>query len=130
MDRSEHDARERRCPMLGHPVAFAYCRQPGKDLPCRKLLDCWFETFDVRSFVQEHLSEDQIRQAEAREEEVFFGVTKANRWQWDRAGMLAEMGRLGQDGQALASYIVGRVEQIEGQKNKGVQSVSRQPSRD
>ena len=33
--------------MLGHDLTFAYCRAPAKQLPCRKILDCWFETFDV-----------------------------------------------------------------------------------
>ena len=58
-----YDHRRRRCPMLGHELSFAYCRAPGKDLPCRKILDCWFETFDVRAFVREHFTDEQIRQA-------------------------------------------------------------------
>jgi len=55
-----HDNRERRCPMLGHPVKFSYCRAPGRDLPCRRVFDCWWETFDVVEFLREHLSEDEI----------------------------------------------------------------------
>ncbi|MBI9082101.1 MAG: hypothetical protein JEZ11_00805 [Desulfobacterales bacterium] len=39
---------ERRCPRLGGPVAFGYCRKCGDDgKPCFKILDCWWERFDV-----------------------------------------------------------------------------------
>lgn len=39
---------ERRCPRLGGPVAFGYCRNCGDDgRPCFKILDCWWESFDV-----------------------------------------------------------------------------------
>jgi hypothetical protein len=55
-----HDRRTRRCPMLGHGVAFAYCRSPGADLPCRKVFDCWWETFDVQAFIRRHFSDEQI----------------------------------------------------------------------
>jgi len=56
-----HDAEERRCPQLGHAVSFAYCRAMNRGLPCRKIYDCWFERFDVVSYVREHFSEQQIR---------------------------------------------------------------------
>jgi len=55
-----NDHRERRCPMLGHPVKFSYCRAPGRDLPCRRVFDCWWETFDVVAFLRPHLSEAEI----------------------------------------------------------------------
>jgi hypothetical protein len=55
-----HDGRSRRCPMLGHDVPFSYCRAPGRDLPCRKVFDCWWETFDVEGFIRSHFSEDQV----------------------------------------------------------------------
>ena len=55
-----HDRRTRRCPMLGHPIEFSYCRSPGSPLPCRKVFDCWWETFDVESFVRAHYSEKEI----------------------------------------------------------------------
>jgi len=48
--------------MLGHEVPFSYCREPGKDLPCRKILDCWFETFDVDGFIHTFYTDDQIEQ--------------------------------------------------------------------
>jgi hypothetical protein len=55
---TEHDSLSRRCPMLGHEVAFSYCRRPGQDDPCRKMLDCWWETVDIRTFVADNYSED------------------------------------------------------------------------
>jgi hypothetical protein len=48
--------------MLGHEVKFRYCREPGAPLPCRKIFDCWWETFDVRQFIDAHYSEEQIKQ--------------------------------------------------------------------
>jgi len=59
-DLTAHDGRERRCPKLGHPVPFSYCRAPGRSMPCPKVFDCWYETFDVETFVRAHFSEDEI----------------------------------------------------------------------
>ena len=53
---TEHDNRSRRCPMLGHDVPFSYCRQPGKEIPCRKIFDCWWETLDIKAFIENHYS--------------------------------------------------------------------------
>jgi hypothetical protein len=55
-----HDRRCRRCPKLGHQVEFVYCRQPGGELPCSKILDCWWETFDVEAFLRAHYTPEQI----------------------------------------------------------------------
>jgi hypothetical protein len=60
-DIANQDHRLRRCPTLGHDVPFSYCRAPAAPLPCRRILDCWWETFDVEAFVRTHFSEDQIR---------------------------------------------------------------------
>ena len=57
-----NDQHRRRCPMLGHDLNFSYCRAPGRDLPCRKILDCWWQTFDVQSFLHQHFTEDQIQE--------------------------------------------------------------------
>jgi hypothetical protein len=53
-----HDARRRRCPMLGHDLDFSYCREPGSPTPCRKIFDCWWETFDVVAFIGRHYSKE------------------------------------------------------------------------
>ncbi|KPK41292.1 MAG: hypothetical protein AMK72_15355 [Planctomycetes bacterium SM23_25] len=59
-DITAHDRRRRRCPMLGHDVPFSYCRMPGRPLPCGRIFDCWWETFDVRTFLGGHFSEADI----------------------------------------------------------------------
>jgi hypothetical protein len=47
------DARERRCPRLGSDVAFGYCKCCGEEnSPCFKVLDCWWERFDVVAHLQ------------------------------------------------------------------------------
>ena len=60
---TDHDQRKRRCPMLGHELTFDYCRAPARDLPCRKILDCWWEAFDVQAFLDEHFTAEQQGEA-------------------------------------------------------------------
>lgn len=55
-----HDQRETYCRMLGHLVPFRYCRGMPDGLPCRKILDCWFECFDVAAFVKKYYTAEQI----------------------------------------------------------------------
>jgi hypothetical protein len=45
----------RRCPRLGGPVTFRYCLASEASGPCFKVIDCWWETFDVVRFLQDHL---------------------------------------------------------------------------
>ena len=62
---TEHDLEVLpRCRRLGHEVTFGYCRQETGGKPCRLILDCWWERFDVRAFLQGHLSEDAMAQVE------------------------------------------------------------------
>lgn len=52
---------ERRCPRLGGPVSFSYCKTCDEDRnPCFKIIDCWWETFDVVRYLKDHLSEEQF----------------------------------------------------------------------
>jgi hypothetical protein len=53
-----------RCRRLGQEVTFSYCRQETGGQPCRLVLDCWWERFDVRSFLQAHLSVEAMAQVE------------------------------------------------------------------
>jgi hypothetical protein len=53
-----------RCRRLGHEVAFGYCRQETGGQPCRLILDCWWEQFDVRAFLRAHLPEEAMAQVE------------------------------------------------------------------
>ncbi len=48
---------ERRCPRLGGDVTFAYCCEcEAKKRPCFKILDCWWERFDVAAYLKTRLS--------------------------------------------------------------------------
>jgi hypothetical protein len=53
-----------RCRRLGHEVNFGYCRQETFGKPCRLVLDCWWEQFDVRAFLQAHLPEADMARVE------------------------------------------------------------------
>ena len=57
---SDNDARSIRCRRLGHAVTFGYCRTQEGASVCPHVLDCWWETFDVRAFLAEHLPEEQL----------------------------------------------------------------------
>ncbi len=47
---------EQRCPRLGNPVSFSYCfKDSGSDQPCWKIADCWWEYFDVMTYLRENL---------------------------------------------------------------------------
>ena len=53
-----------RCRRLGHEVTFGYCRQETRGKSCRLILNCWWEQFDVRSFLQAHLPAEDMAQVE------------------------------------------------------------------
>lgn len=55
---SSPDRLHRRCPRLGHWVAFEYCRIGPDGEPCFKVLDCWWEQFDVVTYFKACLSEE------------------------------------------------------------------------
>lgn len=55
---TDRDHLERRCPRLGGPVSFKYCRTSAEERgPCFKVLDCWWEQFDVVGYFQNRLPE-------------------------------------------------------------------------
>lgn len=59
-----YDDREHwRCPQLGGPVTFNYCRRMNKGLPCPQVVTCWVGVFDVAGFLLNHFSEEDIRRA-------------------------------------------------------------------
>ena len=53
-----------RCPRLGQEITFGYCRQETRGRPCRLILDCWWEQFEVRAFLRAHLPEETMAQVE------------------------------------------------------------------
>ena len=60
--RQEDDPRnlEMRCPRLGGTVPFRYCMAPAQPAPCFKILDCWWETFDVSAYLRSQLPGDVL----------------------------------------------------------------------
>jgi len=54
------------CGRLGHFVPFRYCLHPAEETPCFKILDCWWQTFDVISFLQRNLSQESFSQIAQR----------------------------------------------------------------
>jgi len=57
---NSHDQKETYCRMLGHTLSFNYCRTVNEELPCRKVLDCWFEIFPIQEFIlKNYLKEEQ-----------------------------------------------------------------------
>jgi hypothetical protein len=50
----------RRCPRLGGPVGFGYCLRCELEQPCFKVVDCWWETFDIVQYLKDHLSGEQF----------------------------------------------------------------------
>lgn len=60
---------ERRCPRLGSDISFRYCLLSGEDDGlCFKILDCWWEYFDVADYLRQNMPEtafaELIRTAE------------------------------------------------------------------
>ena len=50
----------RRCPRLGGPVGFNYCLRCELEQPCLKVVDCWWETFDIVQYLNDNLPEDHF----------------------------------------------------------------------
>lgn len=58
---ANNDGLKRRCPRLGGPVSFLYCRDSaGENLPCWKIFECWWEVFDITAYMKSYLSEDDF----------------------------------------------------------------------
>jgi hypothetical protein len=52
---------ERRCPLLGGPIQFSYCSACGESRKvCFKILDCWWEYFDVTSYLKSTLAPQEF----------------------------------------------------------------------
>jgi hypothetical protein len=48
------------CRRLGHWLTFNYCRQETGGLPCRKIMDCWFEKLPIKDFLNENYKKEEI----------------------------------------------------------------------
>jgi N utilization substance protein B len=55
------DSQEKRCPRLGNPVPFKYCLDTGDNTgPCFKIMDCWWEDFDIQAYLSKTLSPEAM----------------------------------------------------------------------
>lgn len=54
MDEQKYNQISGYCRKLGHHLKFEYCRTEQGNAPCTRILDCWFEKFDVQAFMAEH----------------------------------------------------------------------------
>ena len=57
---ADFDDEEGYCRILGHYLSFSYCRSCQESAPCFKILDCWFDKFDVRKFIEENYTTAEI----------------------------------------------------------------------
>ncbi|MDA8403548.1 MAG: hypothetical protein M0Z56_05025 [Desulfobacteraceae bacterium] len=58
MSDSRIDNLERHCPRLGGEISFRYCAMSGEDDGfCWKILDCWWEAFDVENYLKANMPE-------------------------------------------------------------------------
>lgn len=52
----KYDQLELRCARLGGEVKFSYCRKEGRDLPCLRIISCWYPFFPVEQHLKETMT--------------------------------------------------------------------------
>ena len=57
---SDYDNLEKRCPLLGHQIKFQYCRSVNLGLPCKKIMDCWFQNLPIENFLKKYFSKEEL----------------------------------------------------------------------
>jgi hypothetical protein len=58
---AREDKRVTRCRRLGHEVTFHYCLTQEGHTVCPLILNCWWEVFDVVTFLREILTEEEFQ---------------------------------------------------------------------
>jgi hypothetical protein len=62
---NQHDKLTQRCRRLGSEINFEYCRiHAAQGQPCSSIIQCWWERFDVISFLNDNLTRDQLQALE------------------------------------------------------------------
>ena len=47
--------------MLGGEISFEYCETCGaNNMPCRKIINCWRETFDIEKYLKDTLTKEEF----------------------------------------------------------------------
>jgi hypothetical protein len=59
----QYDSLEIRCRLLGHQVLFQYCRSSSRNLPCRKIVDCWWERVKIEAYLREHFTLEELNRS-------------------------------------------------------------------
>jgi len=59
----KYDSQEIRCRALGHQVPFHYCRSSNQNLPCRKIMDCWWERIEIETYLREHFTPEELNRS-------------------------------------------------------------------
>lgn len=54
------DEMEIRCPRLGGPVTFGYCRVENMHKPCFRAIACWAARFDVEGYFRTILTDAEF----------------------------------------------------------------------
>ncbi len=55
-----HDQQQNYCRKLGHHLTFSYCRSERNGKPCPMVFDCWFEKFDIGSYMKTHFQPEDV----------------------------------------------------------------------
>lgn len=55
-----HEEKQIRCPKLGGPVHFDYCRMEERGRPCSRALSCWSAHFNVDAYFRMTLSTQEF----------------------------------------------------------------------
>jgi hypothetical protein len=53
----KYDQLEIRCSRLGGEVNFSYCRKEGGELPCPRIVSCWYSFFPIEQYLRESMDE-------------------------------------------------------------------------
>jgi hypothetical protein len=72
----QFDLEERRCPMLGHQISFSYCRSTHGNIPCKKILDCWYERLPIQDFIKNQYGEETLRRLETPSQHKVVTITQ------------------------------------------------------
>jgi len=59
---SSYEEKQIRCPRLGGPVTFGYCRIEDLGRPCFRAIGCWAAIFDVEGFFRESMSDQDFNE--------------------------------------------------------------------
>jgi len=50
-----------RCPPLGGPVTFEYCRRMNTGLPCRRVFECWGGRVNLEEYLQRNFTPEELQ---------------------------------------------------------------------